>query len=92
MSVNYKKIGHCPKLLVPKYHPDPLNGLGDISEKVYSTELKPIVGMYVCMYVCIMYYAEQGWVRSMTGGFEAEDEAMTELGRRDQSRNQWLRF
>ena len=43
ISVYYKKLGRCLKLLVPKYHPDPLNGLGDIPEKVYSAELKPIV-------------------------------------------------
>ena len=35
LSVYYtKKLGRCPKLLVTKYHPDPLNGLGNIPEKV----------------------------------------------------------
>ena len=43
ISVYYKKLGHCLKLLVPKYHSDPSNGLGDIPEKVYSAELKPTV-------------------------------------------------
>ena len=38
-----KKLGRCLKLLVPKYHPDRLNSLGDIPEKVYSAKLKPMV-------------------------------------------------
>ena len=32
---------------MPKYHPGPLNSLGDIPEKVYSAELKPTVILYV---------------------------------------------
>ena len=33
------------KPIVPKYRPDPLSRLEDIHEEVYSTELKPIVGI-----------------------------------------------
>ena len=42
--VYYKKLGRRLKLLVPKHHLDPSNGLGDIPENVYTAELKPTVG------------------------------------------------
>ena len=49
MLICYKcilqKLGRSLKPLVPKYHPDPLGGLGDMYEKMYSTELKPIVAL-----------------------------------------------
>ena len=35
---------------------------------------------------------DQGWVGSRAGGFEAEAEAMTVIGSRDQSRSQWFPF
>ena len=41
--MHYEKLGRHLKLMVPKYRPDPVSRLEDISEKVYSTELKPIV-------------------------------------------------
>ena len=44
MNMHYKKLGRRLKLIVPKYRSDPVNHLEDIPEKVYSAELKPIVG------------------------------------------------
>ena len=44
MNRHYEKLGRSLKPPGPKYHPDPLTGLGDIPDKVYSTELKLIVG------------------------------------------------
>ena len=41
--MHYEKLGHRLKLIAPKYRPDPVHRLEDIPEKVYSTELKPIV-------------------------------------------------
>ena len=43
MNMHYEKLGRRLRLFVPKYRPDPISRLEDIPEKVYSTELKPIV-------------------------------------------------
>ena len=37
MNMHYEKLGRRLKLIVPKYHPDPVSCLEDIPEKVYST-------------------------------------------------------
>ena len=44
----YYKQGSSLKLIVLKNRPDPLI-LEDVPEKVYSSELKPIVGMYLAL-------------------------------------------
>ena len=49
MSVYYNKLGSGQKLIVPKYRPAPPNRLEDIPEKVYSSEVKPIVGVGTCL-------------------------------------------
>ena len=45
MNMHCEKLGRRLKLIVPKYRPDPVSRLEDIPEKVYSTELKPIVAV-----------------------------------------------
>ena len=47
MNKYYEKLGGSLKLIVAKYRPDHASRLEDISEKVYSTELKPIVDKYM---------------------------------------------
>ena len=44
MNIHYEKLGRRLQLIVPNSRPDPVSRLLDIPEKVYSTELKPIVG------------------------------------------------
>ena len=44
MNIHNEKLGRHLKLMLPKYRPDPVSRLEHIPERLYSTELKPIVG------------------------------------------------
>ena len=44
MNTHYEKLGRRLKVIVPKYRSRPVSHSEDISENVYSTELKPVKG------------------------------------------------
>ena len=60
IRVYYEKLGHIPKLLVPKFRSDLFARLRDITEKQVPANLKPIV-VKVDVVGRSVYRAGPGW-------------------------------